>query len=80
MKVTELKEMTLDELRAREMQLAEEVARMRLQLALKRLDNPLKIRSTKRELARVKTIIGARARAGEKPVAPTQPASGREKA
>ena len=87
MKVTELKEMTIDELRGRELQLAEEIARMRLQLSLKRLDNPLKIRDTKRDLARVKTIIGERARAGETSGAPApkkqaskQPAAEPEKA
>jgi len=87
MKVTELKEMTIDELRGRELQLAEEIARMRLQLSLKRLDNPLKIRDTKRDLARVKTIIGERVRAGEtsgapapKKQAPKQPAAEPEKA
>jgi large subunit ribosomal protein L29 len=87
MKVTELKEMTLEELRSREQQLAEEIAQMRLQLSVKRLDNPLKIRATKRDLARVKTVIGERVRAGEasgspapKKQAPAQPAAGREKA
>jgi len=85
MKVTELKEMTLDELRAREAQLSEEIARMRLQLALKRLDNPLKIRDTKRDLARVKTVINDRKRSGAaepstKKQAPKQPAARSEKA
>jgi len=70
MKVTELKEMTIDELRSREIELSEEVARMRLQLALKRLDNPLKMRTTKRDLARVKTILTARVRKGDKPASP----------
>lgn len=87
MKVTELKEMTLDELRGRELQLAEEIARMRLQLSLKRLDNPLKIRDAKRDLARVKTIINERKRSGETAAEPStkkqaskQPAAGPEKA
>lgn len=62
MKTTELREMTLAELRTREAELAEELARMRMQLALKRLDNPLKARTTRRELARVKTIINEKLR------------------
>jgi len=57
MKVTELREMTLDELRAREAELSEELSRMRIQLALKRLDNPMKARVTRRDLARIKTVI-----------------------
>ncbi len=77
MKTTELREMTLDELKSREVELAEEIARMRLQLALKRLDNPLKMRTTKRELARVKTVLVERARKGEKPVAARPAATGK---
>jgi large subunit ribosomal protein L29 len=81
MKVTELKEMTIDELQMREAELSEEIARMRLQLALKRLDNPLKIRVTKRDLARVKTILTERVRKGEKPAAPAKrPAAAPKKA
>jgi large subunit ribosomal protein L29 len=64
MKVTELREMTLVELEARAAELAEEIARMRMQLALKRLDNPLKARIARRDLARVKTIINEKLRAG----------------
>jgi large subunit ribosomal protein L29 len=64
MKVTELRELTLDELEAREAELSEELSRMKIQLALKRLDNPLKARVTRRDLARVKTIINEKIRSG----------------
>ncbi len=57
MKVTELRELTLDELKSREADLSEELSRMKIQLALKRLDNPLKARVARRDLARVKTVI-----------------------
>lgn len=57
MKSVELRELTLDELRIREEELTEELARMRIQLSIKRLDNPLQVRGTRRDLARVKTII-----------------------
>ena len=66
MKTTELREMTMDELKAHEVQLAEDLARMRIQLAIKRQDDPLKVRITRRDLARVKTIITERERAGER--------------
>lgn len=49
--------MTLDELKLREEDLGEELARNRIQLSIKRLDNPLQVRNTRRELARVKTVI-----------------------
>jgi large subunit ribosomal protein L29 len=57
MKAVELRELTLEELVSREEELAEELARLRIQLSVKRLDNPLQVRVTRRELARVKSII-----------------------
>lgn len=64
MKVTELRDMTIEELQAREAELSEEISRMRIQLALKRLDNPLKARVARRDLARIKTIMKEKIRAG----------------
>ena len=57
MKAVELKELTLDELIGREEELTEELSRLRIQLSIKRLDNPLQVRIVRRDLARVKTII-----------------------
>ncbi|MCU0639098.1 MAG: 50S ribosomal protein L29 [Candidatus Krumholzibacteria bacterium] len=57
MKSVELRELTLDELKLREEDMVEELTRNRIQLSIKRLDNPLQVRNTKRDLARVKTII-----------------------
>jgi large subunit ribosomal protein L29 len=65
MKVTELREMNLDELTIREEELSEELSRMKIQLALKRLDNPLKARIARRDLARIKTVINEKIRTGE---------------
>ena len=65
MKAVELREMTLDELRSRERDLVEDLARQRIQLSIKRLDNPLQIRVTRRDLARVNTVINEKRRAGE---------------
>jgi len=61
MKTVELKELTLEELAHREEELSEELARLRIQLSIKRLDNPLQVRVVRRDLARVKTIIAERA-------------------
>jgi large subunit ribosomal protein L29 len=63
MKAVELREMTLEELQVRESELAEELARMRIQLSIKRLDNPRQAKITKRDLARIKTIIHEKLRA-----------------
>ena len=63
MKAVELRELTLDELNSREEELTEELARLRIQLSIKRLDNPLQVRVVRRDLARVKTIIAEKAAA-----------------
>lgn len=65
MKVTELREMSFDELKVREDELSEELSRMKIQLALKRLDNPLKARNARRDLARIKTVINEKIQTGE---------------
>lgn len=76
MKAVELREMTLEELRVRESELAEELARLRIQLSIKRLDNPRQVKVAKRDLARVKTIIDEKLRSGE--VAQPGPETGAE--
>ena len=63
MKAVELKELTLDELISREDELTDELSRLRIQLSIKRLDNPLQVRVVRRDLARVKTIIAEKAAA-----------------
>jgi large subunit ribosomal protein L29 len=70
MKAVELREMTMQELEVREEELTEGLARLRIQLAIKRLDNPLQVRVTRRELARVKTIITEKTLGGEQKKAP----------
>jgi large subunit ribosomal protein L29 len=67
MKVTELREMSIDELKVRADELSEELSRMKIQLALKRLDNPLKARNARRDLARIKTVINEKIRTGADP-------------
>ena len=64
MKAVEFKELTIDELISREEELTEELARLRIQLSIKRLDNPLQVRVVRRDLARVKTVIAERAAEG----------------
>ena len=57
MKAVEIRELTLEELQLKEEDLVEELTTSKIKLSIKRLDNPLQVRSTRRELARVKTII-----------------------
>ncbi|MBN2184622.1 MAG: 50S ribosomal protein L29 [Candidatus Krumholzibacteriota bacterium] len=65
MKAVELRELTLDELRLREDDLIEELTRSKIQLGIKRLDNPLQVRVVRRDLARVKTIISEKLASAE---------------
>jgi large subunit ribosomal protein L29 len=56
-KAEKLREMNQDELRGRERELQETLFRLRFQKSLGQLDNALKIRETRRDIARVKTVI-----------------------
>ncbi len=60
MKPQEARDMTDDELRARERELIEELFHLRLRRATSQLPNPMKVRETKRDLARVKTVLQQR--------------------
>jgi large subunit ribosomal protein L29 len=63
MKTTELREKSIDELHTRERDLAEQLYKLRFQRATGRIENPSKIREVKKEIARIKTLLGERARA-----------------
>ncbi len=56
MEVKELRELGDAELAEKEQGLVQEVFNLRLQMATGRLENPMKIRQARRDLARVKTI------------------------
>ena len=57
MKPSELRELSLEELKERETELAQELFNLRFQRAANQLENKMKIGLTRREIARVKTII-----------------------
>lgn len=48
------------ELQERERQLKQELFNLRFQLATGRIENPMKIRQARRELARLKTVLRER--------------------
>ena len=56
-KAEKLRELNTDELRGKERELQEQLFRLRFQKSLGQLDNALKIRETRRDIARVKTVI-----------------------
>jgi large subunit ribosomal protein L29 len=53
----ELRQLTAPELVEKEKQLVQELFSLRFQLGTGRLENPMQIRKTKREIARVKTVL-----------------------
>ncbi len=55
--VGELRDLTVDDLEARAKELEDQLFRMRIQQSLGQLDAPLKLRFTRRDLARIKTVI-----------------------
>lgn len=57
MKINELRMMTLDELRAKLDELSEDQFNLKFRLQTQPLDDPLRIRKVRRDIARVKTLI-----------------------
>jgi large subunit ribosomal protein L29 len=57
MKAAELRDLGSDELGARERDLTDQLFRLRIQKSLGQLEAPAKVRSVRRDLARVKTIL-----------------------
>jgi large subunit ribosomal protein L29 len=63
MKVNELRDKSIDELNTRERDLREQLFKLRFQRATGRMENPMKIRDVRREIARIKTLLNERSRA-----------------
>ena len=57
MKASEIKEMTLAELNNKLVDLRKELFNLRFQHAVNQLDNPMRIKAVKKDIARVKTFI-----------------------
>ena len=57
MKAEKAREMSVEDLKGEERKLAEQLFRLRVQKALGQLDNPLKLRETRKSIARVQTVL-----------------------
>jgi large subunit ribosomal protein L29 len=57
MKATELRELGPDELGVKERDLTDQLFRMRIQKSMGQLEAPDKIRTVRRDLARIKTVL-----------------------
>lgn len=60
MKMSELKDLTLVELRAKGRDLRQEIFNLRLQQAGSQLENPIRLRTLRRDIARIETVITAK--------------------
>ena len=56
-KPSSMREMTEDDIRTRLGELREELFNLRFRNSMKQLDNPLKIRENRREMARLMTVL-----------------------
>ena len=56
-KTKSLREMGAEEIRTRVAELREELFNLRFRNTMKQLDNPLKIRQSRREMARLLTVL-----------------------
>jgi len=57
MKAGDIRELTVDELRAREKDLDDQLFRLRIQKSMGQLEAPAKVRDVRRDRARIKTIL-----------------------
>jgi len=60
MKVSEIREMSQEELQKELAELKSELFKLRFQLVTNQLENPMKLRDVKKSIARVKTVLRER--------------------
>lgn len=57
MKISELKELSPDELRAKEAELRDQLFKLRFQKSVGQLENPLKLKNIRKDIARIQTLL-----------------------
>ena len=57
MKASKVREMGADELHVKERELQEQLFRLRVQKSIGQLDNAIKVREVRRDIARIKTVL-----------------------
>jgi large subunit ribosomal protein L29 len=66
MKVEEIRELGVDELRTREKELDDQLFRLRIQKSMGQLEAPAKVRGVRKDLARIKTVLRQKSQADGK--------------
>lgn len=69
MQAKELRALNLDELRQKRTEVKEEIFHLNLRRATGQLESPMKLRQSRRDLARVETVITEQSREAEKKAA-----------
>lgn len=64
MKSSEIREMTVVDMKAKEIDLRKELFNLRMRHTANQLENPLKLRTLRKEVARFKTLIVEKERKG----------------
>jgi len=57
MKIREIRELSADDLRQKVIDLKDQLSRLRFQKAMGQLDNPMKIRNIRKDIARINTVL-----------------------
>ena len=57
MKASEIRELSVEELEKKLADLKKELFNLRFQLSINQLDNPMRIKAVKKDIARIKTVI-----------------------
>ncbi|GBE14349.1 MAG TPA: 50S ribosomal protein L29 [Proteobacteria bacterium] len=65
MKARDMRDMTVDELLEKERNISSELFNLRFQLATNQLENPMRLPLIRKDLARVKTLLGEKSASGE---------------
>ncbi len=60
-KANTLRDKNVDELNSRQRDLSEQLFKLRFQRATGRMENPSKMREVRKEIARIKTLLGEKA-------------------
>jgi large subunit ribosomal protein L29 len=61
--ITTLRDKSVDELQSRQRDLKEQLFKLRFQRATGRMENPMKMRQVRREIAQIETLLNERSRA-----------------
>ena len=60
MKARELRDLTEEELRSKEEELKDQLFKLRFQHTLGQLENAMKLKNIKKDIARIKTVLNAK--------------------